>query len=130
MNNCIFLGRLTKDPESREVGETSVTSFGLAVQRNFKNKEGEYEADFFDFDAWGKQGEAIARFFEKGSLILLTSSARLDRWEKEGEKKSRIKFTVSSFDFVTSKKDRDNAVGQAAPSEGGVEVETDEAIPF
>lgn len=102
MNQCTFLGRLTRDPETREVGSTSVTQFSIAVTRDYKNKDtGERDSDFFDMECWSKQGETIEKYFSKGDPIIVNAQAVLNRWEAEdGGKRSKIKFSVSSFEFI------------------------------
>ncbi|VEI05073.1 single-stranded DNA-binding protein [Kurthia zopfii] len=70
MNNISIVGRITKSPELRLVAENrQVTSFTVAVNRNFKNQQGEVEADFILCNAWGKLAEQIVKYCGKGSLI-------------------------------------------------------------
>lgn len=71
INNVSLTGRLTRDPELKYTNgsNTPVLPFILAVNRNFKNKQGDVEADFISCVAWGKNAENISKFFQKGSLI-------------------------------------------------------------
>lgn len=102
MNKCIFLGRLTKDIETKIVGdkETTITNFTLAVNRKFK-KDGQPTADFLNFVAMGKPAEILAKFCEKGSQIAVTSRVQNRSWEdKEGVKRYVTEFVVEEFDFA------------------------------
>ena len=70
MNRVILMGRLTRDPEVRYTqGESSsaIAKFGIAVDRRFKNRNGEYEADFFNCTAFGKQAEFAEKYLKKGT---------------------------------------------------------------
>lgn len=70
MNRVGLVGRLTKDPVLREFGEHRVaTSFVLAVNRNYRNSQGDVDADFVSITAWGKLAELIVQYCGKGSLI-------------------------------------------------------------
>ena len=70
MNKAIFTGNLTKDPEKRTTQHgTSVTSFTVAVQRRFKNQNGNYDADFINCVAWRGTADFVAQYFSKGSRI-------------------------------------------------------------
>ena len=107
MNNCIFIGRLTKDPEIRHSGEknTCIAHFSLAVDRRYK-KEGQTTADFFDFTAFGKLGEFVEKYLKKGSKIAVTSECRNNNYtNKDGKKVYAINFYATSIEFAESKKD-------------------------
>jgi len=134
MNQCTFLGRMTRHPETQEVGDTSVTQFGLAVQRSYKDKKtGEYGVDFFEMVCWGKRGETIEKYFSKGSPILVNANAVLDTWETEdGGKRSKIKFSISSFEFLPKSGDDDGPTSESEDSSEPVMAGAgnDEDIPF
>lgn len=70
MNNVSIVGRLTKDPFIRQVSENrQVCTFTLAVNRNFKNSQGENEADFIQCNVWNKLAEQVVKYCGKGSLV-------------------------------------------------------------
>ena len=70
LNRIILMGRLTRDPELRRTGSgTAVTSFSLAVDRDFKSQSGEKETDFIDIVAWNKTAEFVCQYFRKGLLV-------------------------------------------------------------
>ena len=107
MNKCIFLGRFTKDPETRYVGEKQIAiiNFSLAVDKKFK-KEGQPNADFLNFVAMDKTAETIAKYFRKGSLISVVSRVQTRNWEdSEGKKHNTIEFVVEEFSFAGTKSD-------------------------
>ena len=99
-NQVTLVGRLTRDPETRQVGEQqrAVTSFGLAVNTVFsKDKE---KTTFVDCEAWGKMAETIGKWCTKGREILVTGRLDLDTWEdKDGNRRSKLKVVVNNFSF-------------------------------
>jgi single-strand DNA-binding protein len=105
MNKFIGAGRLTRDVEVREVGETKVAKFGIAVNRRFK-KDGQPDADFINCVAFGKTAENIGNFFKKGSMICLSGRIQTGSYDKEdGTKVYTTDVVVEEFSFVESKKD-------------------------
>lgn len=72
MNKICLLGRLTRNPELKNLNETIVTNFTIAVNRNYKNKDGQYEADFINCIAFKVIGEFINKYFLKGQMIGVT----------------------------------------------------------
>lgn len=106
-NKVILMGNLTRDPETRTTsGGQSVTRFSLAVNRTWRNANGEQQeaVSFIDCVAWGKPGEIIAQYLQKGRAVLV--SGRLDQssWEdkESGGKRSKIEVVVEDFNFVDS----------------------------
>lgn len=70
MNRCVFVGRVVNDPEVRTTANgTATCSFRIAVQRRFKNANGERQSDFFQCVAWRQTAEYVGRFFHKGDMI-------------------------------------------------------------
>lgn len=99
-NDCKFIGRLTKDPEVRQFQNGgSQVRFSVAVKRNFKNRDGNYEADFLDCQAANQLGDAIAKYFHKGSPIVLCGDLRNNNYtDRDGNK--RFGFVVNVTDFA------------------------------
>lgn len=82
INNTTLVGRLTKNPELKYTGSgIAVVSFSLAVDRNYKNAQGEYETDFITCVAWRQSAEALANFAVKGSLIGITGSIQTRNYQ-------------------------------------------------
>lgn len=104
MNRIFLKGNLTRDPEVREVivggRPTTVANFTLAVSRFFKRANGERdkETTFVPCEAWDTGAESMSKILHKGDPVLLEGSLKNDAWEKDGQKFSRHKVRVSSFD--------------------------------
>ena len=112
-NDCKFIGRLSTEPETRTFENGSVTTFSIAVQRGYKNREGRYDADFFNCRANSngnnRTGEMIAKFFHKGSPIILAGDLRNNNWtDKDGQRHYGYYINVSDFAFP----ERDNSQNQ------------------
>lgn len=102
LNVVIIKGRLTKDCEVRTIpsGKT-VTTFTIATNKTWKQDgEKKQKVCFIDCTAWGTQGDIIAKYFKRGSAILLRADLEQDTWESDGKKMSKHKLTVQDFDFV------------------------------
>lgn len=102
-NKVILMGNLTRDPETRQTPSgQSVTNFSLAVNRTWKGQDGSTQeaVSYIDCVAWGRTGEVIAQYMQKGRPILV--SGRLDQraWEQDGQKRSKVEVVVEDFNFV------------------------------
>ena len=108
MNYCSFSGKLVRDPEVKYAAtQKAVTRFAIGVKRNFKNKEGKYETDFFECVAFDKRGEMIGNSFGKGSPIIVWGAMRQEKWQdKDGNNRSAIRLYVDGFDFVEGARER------------------------
>ena len=93
MNSVTLIGNLTRDPEIREAGESKVVSMGLAETR--EGKDGEKTPQFYDVEAWGDLAEHVAASLAKGDLVIAAGKLRYDSYEKEGERRSRVKVVAS-----------------------------------
>ena len=77
LNKIFIMGRLTRDPELRRTQSgTAVTSFSLAVDRDFKSQSGEKETDFIDVVAWRSTAEFVAKYFTKGRMAVVEAGSR------------------------------------------------------
>jgi single-strand DNA-binding protein len=100
-NKTVLVGRLTRDPEFKEVGETKIVKFGLAVDgRND-------DVNFFDCEAFGKSAELINQHLGKGRQILVDGRLKQDRWEdkESGQKRSKVVVVVENFQFLDKPQD-------------------------
>lgn len=103
-NKVTLLGNLTRDPETRATTSgQSVTSFSLAVNRTWKGSDGssQEEVSYFDCTAWGKAGEIIAQYTQKGRALLVSGRLRQSTWEQEGQKRSKVEVVVEDFNFIS-----------------------------
>lgn len=107
MNKCELVGRLTRDPEVRySQGENAscIARFSIAVNRRFKNAEGNYEADFINCVAFGKSGEFVEKYFKKGMAIGITGRIQTGSYtNKDGVKVYTTDVVVEEAEFVESK---------------------------
>jgi single-strand DNA-binding protein len=102
-NKVILMGNLTRDPETRTTPSgQSVTNFSLAVNRTWRGADGtnQESVSYIDCVAWGKTGEIIAQYMQRGRALLV--SGRLDQrsWEQDGQKRSKVEVIVEDFNFV------------------------------
>lgn len=117
INNVSLTGRLTRDPELKYTNSSNipVLSFTLAVNRNFKNKQGDVEADFINCVAWNKAAENISNYFQKGSLIGIEGSIQTRTYDdKDGKRVYLTEVYVKSFSFLEAKKNQAPSSGQPA----------------
>ena len=107
MNKVQLVGRLTRDPEIRySQGEnaTATARFSVAVNRRFKNAEGNYDADFINCVAFGKSAEFVEKYFKKGMAIGLTGRIQTGNYtNKDGQKVYTTDVIVEETEFVESK---------------------------
>ena len=101
MNKVMLSGRATADPELKYLPSgTAVATFTMAVRRDFKNKAGEYESDFFNCSAFGKTGELMAEYIKKGALFPICGRVQIRTYEdKDGVKKWITEIIVNEFEF-------------------------------
>jgi single-strand DNA-binding protein len=115
-SSVTLIGNLVRDPELRYIPSgTAVSDVTIAVTEREK-KNGVY-ADttaFVDCVLWGKTAELANEHLQKGSPICFSGSIRQDNWEKDGQKRSKLKVVVDSMTFIGSKSDRPAQVAQPA----------------
>lgn len=107
MNVIALTGRAVRNPEIKYTPSGKPVANGtIAVQRKYKNEQGNYEADFIDFVAWGKAGELIANHIKKGDLFAISGELQTRTWEKQDGSKQKIsEVNVNQFDFPQKKKE-------------------------
>lgn len=106
LNHIIIMGRLTRDPELRRTASgIAVTSFTVAVDRDFSGKDGaEKETDFIDCAAWRQTGEFVSKYFAKGRMIVVSGRLQIRNWtDKEGNKRRSAEVVADSAYFGDSK---------------------------
>ena len=119
-NKVQLAGNLTRDPQVRFLAnERAVADFGLAVNRQWKDTNGEKreEVAFIDVESFGRTAELVGQYLTKGSPCFIEGRLRLDTWEdkKTGEKRSKIKVVAESVQFTGAKKEHDQHGADAAP---------------
>ncbi len=143
LNKVVLIGRLTKDPEVRYTNaNTPVASFTLAVNRNFKNKDGNYDADFINIVAWRKLAELCSSSLHKGSLIAITGRIQTSSFEaKDGTRRYTTDVLADEIAFLEKKSAKtydsadENALFEKQDNNYGIPVDgfnpiDDDDLPF
>ena len=106
MNRLLLTGRLTKDPEVKAIGDNNmVAKFTIAVNRNYKDKDGNRPADFIPCEAFGKTAEFISNYITKGRLVEVDGEMRVDQYQnEEGENRTFTKCHVNTLNALDSAK--------------------------
>ena len=138
LNEIILMGRLTRDPELRRTGSgTAVTSFSLAVERDYKSGSGEKETDFIDCVAWRSTAEFVSKYFTKGRMALVRGSLQIRDWtDRDGNKRRSAEVLAENVYFADSKRSTggEQAPAYSAPPERGSDFaeigEEDGELPF
>lgn len=134
MNKAMFSGNLVKDVVVRPVGEGQVAAFTVAVNRRFKSKKtGEFEerVAYCDCEVWGERANTVQKYFSKGKGIVITDSIiEQDTWEKDGVKRSKLKFRVNDWEFASGPKKSENANPAPAPGASESATPVSDEIPF
>jgi single-strand DNA-binding protein len=130
LNKVFLIGNLTRDPELRVTPKgTAICQFGLAVNRQFKDESGQNrdETTFVDIEAWGKQGELVAKYLTKGSPAMVEGRLKFDQWEDKQtqQKRSKLKVVLDNVQFLSSGGAR-GAGGGGAPA--GAEEGVDQTV--
>ena len=107
LNKIILMGRLTRDPELRRTQSgTAVTSFSLAVDRDFKSQAGEKETDFIDVVAWRNTAEFVSRYFTKGRMAVVEGRLQIRDWtDRDGAKRRSAEVIAENVYFGDSKRE-------------------------
>ena len=138
LNKIFIMGRLTRDPELRRTNSgTAVTSFTLAVDRDFKNADGPKETDFVDCVAWRSTAEFAAKYFTKGRMAVVEGKLQIRDWQdKDGNKRRNAEVIADNLYFGDSRSDNGGHQAAKAPvnvdAEDFDEVEDDmeDSLPF
>lgn len=127
MNLVVLIGRLTKDVELRRTASgKAVASFTLAVNKDYRNEQGGYDADFIECVAFEQRAETISKYVHKGDRFAVLGQLTTRSYEnKDGKKVKVTEVKVTGFDFLEGKKQNENTNGGFEPLEGD-----DEQLPF
>jgi len=122
LNKVFLMGNMTRDPELRYTPSgTAVCEFGLAVSRQWTTPEGERKEDtcFVDCQMWGRRGEVISEYLRKGSPIFVEGRLSLDQWEKDGQRRSRLRVVAENFEFIGGRGEGGGGQRGSGPGEAG-----------
>lgn len=105
INRVIEIGRLTRDAEvSYTPGGMAIAKFSIAVNRRVKNGDGwADEANYFDVQVFGKQAEGLKPYLLKGKMVGIDGYLKQDRWEKDGQKFSKVTINANDIQLLTPK---------------------------
>jgi single-strand DNA-binding protein len=139
-NRVILVGNLTRDPELRFTpSNTPVSEIGMAVNDRRKNSSGEWveETTFVDVTLWGRTAEVANEYLNKGSSVLVEGRLKLDTWEKEGKKHSKLRVVADRMQMLGGRGGASGGGGSrgaarvAEPSASAeMEAPPDDDIPF
>ena len=138
MNSIILIGRITKDIELKRTNNgKSVVNFTLAVNRNYKNEQGEYEADFIDCVAFEGRADNIYKYVRKGHRFGVAGRLQQRSWQdKEGKNRYVYEVIVNEFEFLEPKGEESDlpypeTVGREKPKKEYKPADfEDEQMPF
>jgi len=117
-NKVILGGRLVRDIELKNTSSgVSVATVGLAVNRRSKGRDGEAKEEvlFVDCTAFGKTAEVMAQHLSKGREVLIEGRLKLDQWESDGQRRSKLSVVVEEFQFVGPREESAAPAPKAAP---------------
>jgi len=130
LNSFIGIGRLTRDPELRYTpGGTGVCKFGIAINRTYRNQEGNNieEVLFINVTTWGKQAENVSQFLKKGRRVAISGELRSNSWQdKEGNKRTSFEVNARTVQFLDLVKD--SGFAKEGSTEEGEENVSDEPM--
>ena len=140
-NRVILLGNITRDIELKYIQSgTAVTEIGMAVNDRRKSPSGEWidETTFVDVTLWGRTAEVASEYLGKGSPVLIEGRLKLDQWETDGQKRSKLRVVADKMQMLGGKggggtpSSRPNSeYSEAAPTPSGPPAgPPDEDIPF
>lgn len=132
MNKVELIGRLTKDPELKFTpNQTKYCMFALAVERRFKDKEGQRVTDFINCVAWKNTADFIVKYFKKGARIGASGSIQTRSYEDQnGVKRFITEVVIDEVEFVESSQAQQQPSEYAENVSGAVQGEQPDHLPF
>lgn len=137
INNVVLVGRIVREPELRYTPQnTAVATFTLAVNRRFKNAQGEREADFINCVIWRQPAENLANWAKKGTLVGITGSIQVRNYEnKEGQRIYVTEVLADNFQMLESssnktEKRKTKSQQDKDPFAGSPMEVSDDDLPF
>ena len=142
MNKVILMGRLTRDPEVRYGNDNKpVARYSIAVDRRYKDQNGNYPTDFFNLVSFGNTASFVEKYLRKGTKIVIDVELRNNNYEKDGKTVYQDQIVANSVEFAESKNaqggngDYSNApsnqpTGDAGDGFNAIEDATEDNLPF
>lgn len=132
LNKVIIIGNLTRDPETRALPSgTNVTSFSLATNRTYKDRDGNKKEDveYHNVVVFGKTAELVAQYLKKGQSALIEGRIQTRSWDKDGQKQYRTEIVADTVQFGPKKDGTASAPAQPKSDEDTIECPEDEINP-
>jgi single-strand DNA-binding protein len=132
-NRVILMGHLTRDPQlSYLPSQTPVCEFGLAVNEKWRDKAGTQQeyVSYFDCKIFGKPAEVLNQYVRKGDPLHIEGKLRQSRWEKDGQKRSKVEVNVDGFQFLRSGERQPRSEAGPAPQDNAPAPGANDDIPF
>ena len=131
-NRVVLAGNLTRDVEIKHTpGGMAIAEIGLAVNDRRKDQSGQWvdEVGFFDVTAFGRTAEVISEYLGKGSNVLIEGKLKFEQWEKDGQKRSKVKIICDKMVMLGSKKDSEGG-NQSYGGYTSTPAPADDEAPF
>ncbi len=129
LNKVMLIGNLTRDPEVRYLPSgAAVADLRLAVSRKYKASSGEMKEEtcFVNVSAWGRTAETCGQYLSKGSPLLVEGRLKLDEWEKDGQKQSRLSVVAERAQFLPKGGSGGGSPEKRAPADSKSAADEDE----
>lgn len=124
MNKVFEIGYLTREPE--KVEGQDLCKLTMAVRNDYKNKDGEYDSEFFNCSVWGKLSESCLKYLHKGSQVAVDGSLHIRKYEKDGIQRYLPEIKVEKMEFLRTPKAKEEKVEQKPE----LEPIQDDFLPF
>lgn len=109
LNQTVLVGRITKDPEVKELESgKSVTNLTLAIPRSYKNENGEYDTDFVDCTLWNSIAQNVCEYCHKGDIVGVKDRIQTENYEVDGDKRKHTTIIAEKVTFLSSSKSKNN----------------------
>lgn len=134
INKITLMGHVTKAPELKQAGNTSVCRFGIATSERYKDHNGgtKENTDFHSVQAWGKLAEVITNTLhvDKGDLVFIEGSVHYRKWDNDGRPQYSTDITVSNFQFISHPKGNGQRTEQTSRPQTQQPAVSDDDLPF
>lgn len=118
LNQVTLMGNLTRDPELRQTPTgQNVTSFSLALNRSYKDSNGEWQeaTDYIDIVCWGPLAERVSQYLSRGRRCLVQGRLQSRSWEQDGQKRSKVEVLANDVTFLDGRNDGGDRTAESGP---------------
>lgn len=132
LNKVVLIGRIGKDPETRQAGTSSVCQFSVATSEKFKDQQGQQQerTEWHNIVAWGRLGEICQQYLRKGAEVYIEGKIQTRSWEKDGVKQYRTEIVASDMQMFGSSGQPQRTEAAAAPVAQAAKPEPVDDLPF